>query len=148
MIMEGRARTVGETQPSRDAVYLAVAARRLQFDVLLWQVPALALPAQGAVLAVQVSEAGQAVRWWLFGLAVLVAVLVVWLMARHRQAELADAEWLGRFETEGMPLPVGHGPGWAARRNQTPVRLSLIVVVWMAGLCTFPVASLALALAV
>lgn len=82
-------------------VYQAIASRRLQWDYLEWQVPALGLTAQAFLFTIAVGGgSSQLARIVASALAVIVAFLCVTLMARHREAELLDAEWLEDFERD------------------------------------------------
>ncbi|MER6612680.1 hypothetical protein [Streptomyces xantholiticus] len=73
------------------------------------------------------------------------SALSVYLMARHRQAEITDAHWLADYERRRFGDPV-HGPIWAQRRNQTPTARWLTryraFSVWMTGLSVFGIAAL------
>lgn len=110
-------------QMSREVVYATVAARRLQWDNLLWQVPILSLTAQAFLFTIQLGgESRQVARVIAALLSLVVTYLCVTLMARHRQAELFDAHWLEDFENEHWPQHEAvHGYAFARRRNNEPV---------------------------
>jgi hypothetical protein len=137
----------GPAQSGNDhVVYQVVAARRLQFDALLWQVPAVSLTAQAFLFTIALgSDSSRSARIVASLLAIVMSVLSIHLMARHRQAEVTDAEWLAEYEQRHFGDPV-HGPVWARRRNQTPTVLWLTrfraFYVWMAGLALFGIAAL------
>jgi hypothetical protein len=104
-------------------VYAAVAARRLQWDLLVWQVPVLCLTAQAFLYSIELGSSTSPVARIIAALASLVMTfLCVTLMARHRQAELFDAHWLGKVEETALgPDGVAHGRAFARARNQEPV---------------------------
>ncbi|MGJ5832818.1 hypothetical protein [Streptomyces ossamyceticus] len=136
-----------EPQTSADAVvYQVVAARRMQWDALLWQVPALSLTAQAFLFTIALgSDSSRYARVIASALAIVMSVLSLHLMARHRQAEVTDAHWLADYEQRHFGNPV-HGPVWAQRRNQTPAPRLLTryraFPVWMTGLSVFGIAAL------
>ena len=109
---------VPPAQPSADAVYAAVTARRTQFDNLLWQVPALCLTAQAFLFTIALGpDTSRVARTVACTLAVVASFLTVHLMTRHRQAEITDAEWLSAQE-QGLGIEA-HGPEWRRRRDAT-----------------------------
>lgn len=80
-------------------VYQVVAARRLQFDHLVWQVPALSLTAQAFLFTIAIGgTTSRPARIIASLLAIVITVLCTTLMARHRQSEIHDANWLEDFE--------------------------------------------------
>lgn len=127
-------------------VYQAVAARRMQWDALLWQVPALSLTAQAFLFTIALGpDSSRYARIIASALAIVMSVLSLYLMARHRQAEITDAHWLADYEQRCFGHQV-HGPTWAQRRNQTPTVSWLTryraFSVWMTGLSAFGIAAL------
>lgn len=113
-------------RPELDLMYQAVAARRLQWDNLLWQVPVLSLTAQAFLFA---TALGADVHNWARALVALlsliISVLSILLMGRHRQGELIDAHWLERYEQQvlgvGPWVPTGRRSGPpASSRDSTP----------------------------
>jgi hypothetical protein len=103
-------------------VYQAVAARRVQWDVLLWQVPALSLTAQAFLLTIALgADTSRASRLLAAGLGVAAAFLSLHLFIRQRQAELVDARWLADYEQEHFGA-TAHGPGWQQERNATVIQ--------------------------
>ncbi|MGP3924768.1 hypothetical protein [Streptomyces sp. 8N616] len=134
------------TSADDTVVYQAVAARRMQWDALLWQVPALSLTAQAFLFTIALGpESSRYARVIASALAIVMSVLSLHLMARHRQAEITDAHWLADYERRRFGDPV-HGPMWAQRRNQTPTARWLTryrgFSVWMTGLSAFGIAAL------
>ena len=92
-------------------MYQAVAARRLQWDNLLWQVPVLSLTAQAFLFTTALNA--DAAGWGRIVaslLSLIISVLSILLMARHRQGELTDAHWLERFEQEVLDAGQWGGP--------------------------------------
>ncbi|GAA1806620.1 hypothetical protein [Nostocoides veronense] len=138
------------SSPSVDAVYAAVAARRTAFDGLLWQAPVLSLTAQAFLLTIALGGgASRFARIVASLLSVIVSVLTVQLLTRHRQAEITDAHWLSDMEG-GLPEGFrAHGPTWAERRNQTPAYAGPFepfrrlpgFFTWAVGLSLFGVAA-------
>lgn len=150
------------TQPNPPAappdlpLYQAVAARRMQWDALLWQVPSLSLAAQAFLLTIAFGpDTSLTSRLLASGLAVVAALLSLHLLIRHRQAEVTDAHWLAAYEQQHFGTTV-HGPEWRDRRNATVIsgrlgRLARIPAfpVWQAALSLFGIVGLiAFALAI
>lgn len=114
-------------------VYQGVAARRLQWDSLVWQAPALSLTAQAFLLTITLSADYEVwPRRVAAILALAVTVMTMNLLARHRVSEISDAEFLEEFETKhaswlgpAMKLPESgdaptgpvHGENFKHRRN-------------------------------
>ena len=137
-------------------VYQAVAARRLQWDALLWQVPSLSLAAQAFLLTIAFGpDTSRTSRLLASGLAVVAALLSLHLLIRHRQAEVTDAHWLAAYEQQHFGI-TAHGPEWRDRRNATviPGHLGALAripafPVWQTALSLFGIVGLtAFALAV
>jgi len=103
--------------PSEDAIYSAIAARRAQFDSLVWQVPVLSLTAQAFLFTIALgSDTSRYARTIACLLSVLTSFLTVHLLTRHRQAEIIDAHWLAALE-DLSSLPGAHGAEWRTRRD-------------------------------
>jgi hypothetical protein len=98
--------------------YQVVAARRLQWDNLVWQVPILSLTAQAFLFTIALGTDTRPLARLASGvLSLVVTVLSITLMARHRQAE--DAHWLEAFEHEHFgPEGAMHGHAFARRRDR------------------------------
>ncbi|AII07504.1 MULTISPECIES: hypothetical protein [Rhodococcus] len=138
-----------------EALYRVVAARRLQYENLLWQVPALSLTAQAFLFSIAL---GQGVDTWarIFSavLALNLSVISIMLMASHRQAEIRDVQWLDRFEQD--ELGAGDwGPHGAAFRKPYETKLDagwfgnlihlrLMFYVWIVGLGIFGVVAISM----
>lgn len=108
----------GNESPNPDLVYAAVAARRNHFDAMAWQVPIISFTAQAFLFTIALgAETTQFARTIAGSLSVLITVLCVLLLARHRQADIADAEWLEEQE-EALPKSLRvHGDPWRRRRD-------------------------------
>jgi disulfide bond formation protein DsbB len=143
-----------DTDLSRDT-YAVVAARRTQFDQLVWQVPVLSLTAQAFLFSIALSgDATRTARAIASVLSLLMTILSLHLMAKHRQAEVADSHWLESYESQfkppagGLPWPM-HGPTWSRYRNSVDPKIGLLGVlsrfggfqVWSWGLAIFGVAA-------
>ena len=133
--------------------YEIVAFRRMQYDALMWQVPALSLTAQAFLLTISLgSESSRTARVGTALLAALTAVISVQLLAKHRRHENIDSVWLERYELEHEMLSVHCRPERRAEALNMPKASWLVsrpsYRMWRAGLGTFGlVAVLAAALA-
>jgi hypothetical protein len=91
-------------------VYQVVAARRLQWDNLVWQVPALSLTAQAFLFTIAIGgTSSRPARIIASLLALVITLLCTTLMARHRQSEIHDAHWLADFETNEWKTNTAEG---------------------------------------
>jgi hypothetical protein len=133
------------------AQYQLVAARRQNFDVMVWQVPALALTAQAFLMTIALGPGtGHLARVGAGLLSALAALMSVQLLLRQRVHELADARWLHNFEQKY---------GWEAVHQHPAERVAAAGIksrglvrlrshrLWIAGLMIFGAAGLAAALA-
>jgi hypothetical protein len=137
-----------------DQRYAAVVARRLQWDNLLWQVPVMSFTAQAFLFTIALgggtSRAGRIIS---SVLSLVITWLSVTLMARHRHAELTDAEWLE--EAERGPGGNGeaiHGKAFQQRRDlisrvgQGPISNAIPLrpgfSTWVGGLLIFAAAAI------
>ncbi len=101
---------------------------------MLWRVPVLSFTAQAFLFSIALApDSSRAARILTSLLATLILFLSIHLLTRHRQAEIADGEWLGRVELlfatapeliasgeEGPRVPIQwpmHGPAWRVYRN-------------------------------
>ncbi|MFL6137445.1 MAG: hypothetical protein ACJ74O_06560 [Frankiaceae bacterium] len=143
--------TRGDDAGLAPAVYAAVAARRAQFDNLLWQVPAVSLTAQAFLFTIALDSGSRRLARAVACLLSLVATfLTVQILTRHRQAEITDAHWLAEFESANGLSPQAHGPDWRRRRNATPADAWVFSPLarlpgfktWALGLSIFGVAAL------
>lgn len=100
-----------------DSVYEALAARRLQWDSLLWQVPVLGLTAQAFLFTIALDPASSRLARMISSSRSVVATLMcMQLMASDRRAEVADAHWLSDIEAETGRVRI-HGRGFRDRRT-------------------------------
>lgn len=106
--------------PPGPEIYAAVAARRNQFDSLLWQVPALSLAGQAFLFSVALApDARILARVVACLLSLTITGLTLHLFARHRQGEITDAHWLEAYELERYGRGLAHGRTWQSHRNAT-----------------------------
>ncbi|MFQ6325668.1 hypothetical protein ACLMAL_05955 [Nocardia sp. CWNU-33] len=134
--------------PNPEALYQAVADRRLQYENLLWQVPAVSMTAQAFLFSVALSQNIEAFPRILAGLLALnVSVISIMLMASHQRAESRDAQWLERFEQQelGAGAWSAHGAAFRQQYIADPddgwfgnlIHLRLMFQVWVVGLGLF-----------
>jgi hypothetical protein len=136
--------------------YAAIAARRTQFDQLVWQVPVIILAAQAFLFSIALSpDTARSSRIITSLLSLGMTFLSLHLMVKHRQAEIADSEWLAAYE-EKLPPPVGapawpmHGRSWAAYRESIDPHIGRLGVLsrlpgsrtWIWGLSGFGIAAI------
>ena len=97
--------------------YAVVAARRQQWDILLWQMPTMALTGEAFLLTISLARStSQTGRIIASSLAFVVAIAALHSLAAHRLSELTDAAWLRDHErTHGAPQI--HGITWRERRT-------------------------------
>lgn len=131
-----------------EALYQAVAERRLQYENLLWQVPAVSLTAQAFLFSVALSQNIDSFPQILSGvLALTVSVISIMLMASHHRAESRDAHWLERFEQQELGAGAwgAHGAAFRSQYVADPdagwvanlLHLRLMFQVWVVGLGMF-----------
>lgn len=130
--------------------YQVVAARRLQWDNLVWQVPVLSLTAQAFLFVTALGGGDKWSRVIASVLSLAVTFLSITLMARHRQAELTDAHWLEQYENEHFGQS-WHGHAFRDARDHQGLEVgrlgSLIPMppgfkTWVLGLSLFGVAAI------
>lgn len=133
-----------------------MAARRMQWDNLVWQVPVLSLTAQAFLLTIALSaDSSLLARIVSCLLSMTAAVLAVQLMTKHRQAEISDAHWLQDYEQQYFPDHVVHGPTWRTRRDEQDPEAGIFsgfkkwpgFKTWAWGLTLFGVAAVFVLLA-
>ncbi|WP_147258788.1 hypothetical protein [Pseudonocardia hierapolitana] len=131
-------------------MYSAVAARRTQFDNLMWQVPILSITAQAFLFTVSLgADTSQAARVISSSLSLIVTVLTLQLFVRHRQSEITDAHWLEEREAQ-LNSSAFHGRSWQSARNAVDPDAQPFSALahiggyrmWSIGLCIFGLASL------
>lgn len=143
--------------PDANAVYQAISARRISYDQMMWQVPALSLTAQSFLVAIAVNTAvGSGLRVLALFLAVVSGALAMQLMAKQRFHEQVDTLYLREWEASSRTLlvagftphdhAISSGPGKATALGITPsrwVRLSSYRC-WMWGLRLFMISMIGL----
>jgi hypothetical protein len=145
--------SLANAQSADHVVYTVVAARRLQWDNLIWQVPLLSLTAQAFLFTIALGgDSRQASRIVACLLSLVVTYVTTTLMARHRQAEIHDARWLEHYEQAHWPRRQSvHGLPFQQSRNAVVVdggwadRFVPLVPgykTWIGGLMLFGAAAL------
>lgn len=133
-----------------DQVYQVVAARRTQFDNLLWQVPVLSLTAQAFLSSIALGDSSRLSRIIASLLSMATSFRSVQLIAKHRKGEIADAEWLKSYEESYFPDTRVHGAAFRQLRDESSTggpflnlltRLSSFKV-WTVGLTLFGLVAL------
>lgn len=125
----------------------------MQFDNLLWQAPMLALTAQAFLFTVALGQqTSRTARVIACLLSLVMSVLSITLMARHRQGELVDAEWLQRYEETAFPYERAlHGVPFRDKRAAQPLNAGWIgaliprpraFTTWVVGLSLFGAAAI------
>lgn len=139
---------------SDDAIYAAVASRRAGFDNMAWQVPIISFTAQAFLFTIALGpDSRPYARLISASLVFVVSLLSMLLLARHRQADIADAKWLAGLEKRrsGASKRVKvHGRVWRKRRDKTQIHRGFnwmtrhrAFVVWELGLLLFGIAGIA-----
>jgi hypothetical protein len=111
--VHGHGATAGKALSREEilAQYQVVAARRQNFDSMLWQVPALSLTAQAFLLVIALgSGSGHLARIAAGLLSAVTALMSVQLLLRQRLHEEADARWLHDFEDSHDWEPIHRRP--------------------------------------
>lgn len=149
----------------RVALYQIVASRRLGYDTLIWQVPALGLTAQAFLFTTALSANSPPARFLAASLAFIIALISMQLMAKHRYHEEVDARLLESFErTEKLDDLIGCAPHARSDKREealvamsrtytdiNPVRSSWFTKwssyrLWIGGLALFAIAALGIML--
>jgi hypothetical protein len=103
-----------------DPLYAAVAARRLQWDALLWQVPALSITGQAFLMTIAFgADTSRTARIIVSAFSVVWAFATLHLYANNRWAELVDAHLLEDHERATGQLAV-HGRSYKTLRDADP----------------------------
>jgi hypothetical protein len=102
----GRQRPASDPSDREMLLYEIVAFRRMQYDAMMWQVPALSLTAQAFLLTIALgSDSRTAARVISGCLSAVIALISVQLMSKHRRHEEVDSRWLEKFEQDhGLEL--------------------------------------------
>lgn len=80
------------------SIYQTIGARRLGYDTMMWQVPALSFTAQAFLLTLALSGTAAVARITAAALALVIAIISMQLMAKHRFNEELDSRLLEAFE--------------------------------------------------
>jgi hypothetical protein len=126
--------------------YQVQASRRLGYDTLMWQTPALSLTAQSFLFAAALSSnVTAAARLIAMSLALIISIISIQLMTKHRHHEKLDSLTLEIMEQQHGLLPLhrrsrerssgaGLSENWFVRTSSFRV--------WILGLSLFGVAAL------
>ncbi|WP_433197150.1 hypothetical protein ACQP1G_00210 [Nocardia sp. CA-107356] len=140
--------------PDLGMLYQAVADRHLQYENLLWQVPALSLTAQAFLFSISMAVGNDPVaRIASSLLALIVSLISIMLMASHRLAGRKDALWLERFEQHELDVGAwgAHGTAFDAQQDIADldagwvgklIPMRQMFTVWVVGLGCFGVAAI------
>ncbi|MEV5832211.1 hypothetical protein [Nocardia sp. NPDC052112] len=140
--------------PDFGLLYQIVADRHLQYENLLWQVPAISLTAQAFLFSISMAAGTDSVaRIASSLLALIVSIISIMLMASHRLSGRKDALWLERFEQQELHAGDwgAHGMAFESQQdiadldagwigNLIPMRQ--MFTVWVAGLACFGLAAI------
>jgi hypothetical protein len=139
------------------SAYQVIASRRLGYDAAMWQVPALSFTAQAFLFTIALSAGNRNVaRILAAGLALIIALISMQLMSKHRYHEKIDAKLLEHIERE---MEVGEFIGCFphARPKQRARFVGMIprwferlssYWVWIIGLGLFALAAIAIIVAI
>ncbi|MBC3843491.1 hypothetical protein GXW82_34655 [Streptacidiphilus sp. 4-A2] len=129
-------------------MYQIVAARRINYESMMWQVPSLALTAQAFLTTIGLSPGvGRLARVAVGMLAVIITLMTVHTGLRHRRNELADSVWLAKTEQALGWETVHDAPDVRAARLGIPTARFIrfrAYPLWVGGLSAFGVLGLAL----
>jgi hypothetical protein len=134
-----------------NTIYGALSARRTAFDTMMWQVPALGLAAQAFLLTIAYgSSTSNTARFVSGALSVVVALVAIQTMIKHRANEKTDNLILKRIEdANGVRISHGVAPHDAPAVRGRAIGNELIygylekrrsVRLWVTSLCGFAIA--------
>jgi len=137
-----------------NTVYGAISSRRTAFDTLMWQVPALGLAAQAFLLTIAFgSKSSDTARCVAGGLSVVVALVAIQTMLKHRANEKTDTLILEKIELAlGIRLGEGSSPHQSPKSRGRAIGNDLIygclarlrsVALWVTSLLCFAAAGIA-----
>jgi hypothetical protein len=137
-----------------NTVYGAVSSRRTAFDTLMWQVPALGLAAQAFLLTIAFgTSSSDTARCVAGGLSVVVALVAIQTMLKHRANEKTDTLILEKIELAmGIRLGTNSSPHHSPASRGRAVDNDLIdgrlarrrsVSLWVTSLLCFAGAGVA-----
>ncbi|MEU6581438.1 hypothetical protein [Nocardia sp. NPDC046763] len=139
--------------PDLEMLYFVVADRHLQYENLLWQVPALSLTAQAFLFSISMGAGNDPVaRIASSLLALIVSIISIMLMASHRLAGRKDELWLERFEQNELDVGTwgAHGAAFAMQQDIADldagyvgklIPMRQMFKVWVVGLGCFGMAA-------
>ncbi|PVF98776.1 hypothetical protein CPB86DRAFT_339188 [Serendipita vermifera] len=128
-------------------VYNSIAARRLVNINLIWQTPVVGITGQAFLFSIALAaDSSRMSRIIASCLCIIITIMTVQLIVRHRLADEADRQWLSAFEAKyfahyakEMPITirdksgekltfngVAHGPDEIRRRMATPPHMGLL----------------------
>lgn len=128
------------------ALWQTMAARRSGFDAMMWQTPALGMTAQAFLLTLALGP-GTA-RWARLISAVLslmLSLMVMQLMAKHRQNEVSESRRLEQIEVIlGFRERFGFLPHAVRKTDRASKRFWEVSSyrLWMAGLSLFAIVAI------
>lgn len=137
---EGPSAEGPDSERGRDAlVYELLMLRQLEQNAMVWQTPALSLAAEAFLLTIALGgESSRFARLLSSALSVVVAVLAMQLMAKHRFLAHTDEEYMQQLEGP-LGLPGIAKREWEGPANSLFTRLSSYRV-WQVGLGLFGLA--------
>ena len=108
------------------AIWQAVSQRRIAYDTMMWQTPALGMTAQAFLLTLALAnDTSGAARIASASLSVLISILVVQLLAKHRKFEMLDTLTLEDIEIRlNLTTVAGHFPHSQQRNPKLQVTLA------------------------
>jgi hypothetical protein len=137
------------------SLYQVISSRRLGYDTLMWQVPVLSLTAQAFLFTIAPGSSALASRFISSFLALVIALISMQLMSKHRHHELMDSKLLEQLEEKTLalgrfyPYPFSIGPHARSklREEAVGVKANRFVKassykIWMFGLALFAIAAI------
>lgn len=100
------------------SIYQTLAARRLGYDTMMWQVPALSFTAQAFLLTIALGGGIGVTRLTSAALALIIALISIQLMAKQRFGEEVDARLLEAFEKRALIVDVFGFPPHASQKQR------------------------------
>ncbi|WP_104190437.1 hypothetical protein [Cryobacterium sp. Y82] len=103
------------------AVWQAVSQRRIAYETMMWQTPALGMTAQAFLLTLALAtDTSDVARIASAALSVLISIMVIQLLGKHRKFEMLDTLTLEEIEIRlNLVTVAGHFPH---SRNRNPSR--------------------------
>ena len=134
------------------SMYQVVSSRRLGYDTLIWQVPAISFTAQAFLFSIALGTTSITARFISASLAFIIAVISMQLMSKHRYHEEIDSRLLERFEKEQrLEMIFGCAPHAAPKRRAQVVGMTANWItskssyrLWQYGLTLFALAAISI----